>query len=123
MHRMDDRHLLWLMRGVVVYFAILVTVFALYSNATIYEMVENAYKVTLVVAFTPLAFGVYWKRANTQGAVLAILLGLLTWIPLEIWNPEGFWPPQFAGLLMSILGMVVGSLMPKVWLAHRHSTP
>lgn len=121
MHRMDDRHLLWLMRGVVVCFAILVTVFALYSNATIYEMVENAYKVTLVVAFTPLAFGVYWKRANTQGAVLAILLGLLTWIPLEIWNPEGFWPPQFAGLLMSILGMVVGSLMPKVWLAHRHS--
>lgn len=90
MHRMDDRHLLWLMRGVVVYFAILVTVFALYSNATIYEMVENAYKVTLVVAFTPLAFGVYWKRANTQGAVIAILLGLLTWIPLEIWNPEGF---------------------------------
>lgn len=123
MHRMDDRHLLWLMRGVVVCFAILVTVFALYSNATIYEMVENAYKVTLVVAFTPLAFGVYWKRANTQGAVLAILLGLLTWIPLEIWNPEGFWPPQFAGLLMSILGMIVGSLMPKVWLAHRHSTP
>lgn len=121
MHRMDDRHLLWLMRGVVVCFAILVTVFALYSNATIYEMVENAHKVTLVVAFTPLAFGVYWKRANTQGAVLAILLGLLTWIPLEIWNPEGFWPPQFAGLLMSILGMVVGSLMPKVWLAHRHS--
>ena len=120
MHRMDDRHLLWLMRGVVVCFTILVTVFALYSNATIYEMVENAYKVTLVVAFTPLAFGVYWKRANTQGAVLGILLGLLTWIPLEIWNPEGFWPPQFAGLLMSILGMIVGSLVPKVWLAHRH---
>ena len=120
MHRMDDRHLLWLMRGVVVCFTILVTVFALYSNATIYEMVENAYKVTLVVAFAPLAFGVYWKRANTQGAVLGILLGLLTWIPLEIWNPEGFWPPQFAGLLMSILGMIVGSLVPKVWLAHRH---
>jgi len=121
MHRMNDRHLLWLMRGVVVCFAVLVTVFALYSDATIYEMVENAYKVTLVVAFTPLAFGVYWKRANTQGAMLAIIFGLLTWIPLEIWNPEGFWPPQFAGLLMSILGMIVGSLMPKVWLAHRHA--
>jgi len=51
-------------------------------------MVENAYKVTLVAAFTPLAFGLYWKRASTQGAAAAIVLGLATWITLEIVNPK-----------------------------------
>ena len=75
-------------------------------------MVENAYKVTLVAAFVPLAFGLYWKRANTQGALFAMAWGLSTWILLEILKPDTVWPPQLVGLLMSIAGMVVGSLLP-----------
>ena len=51
-------------------------------------MVENAYKVTLVAAIVPLAFGLYWHRATSLGATLAIVLGLATWINLEIINPE-----------------------------------
>jgi SSS family solute:Na+ symporter len=47
----------------------------------IHQMVENAYKVTLVLAFVPLVAGLYWKRASTRGAYLAIALGLFTWIP------------------------------------------
>lgn len=121
---LTDRHFLWLTRGVVCGFAVCVTLYALWAvgeDTGIHQMVENAYKVTLVVAFTPLVAGLYWKHANAQGAMLAILLGLLTWVPMEIWNAESSVPPQFAGFLMSILGMVVGSLMPKIWLAHRHS--
>ncbi len=107
-----DKTLLLTMRIVVVCFAAVVTLFALYSDATIYEMVENAYKVTLVVAFVPLVAGLYWERANRRGATLAIALGLAVWIPMEIWLPEGeaLLPPQFAGFLASIAGMLVGSL-------------
>jgi Na+/proline symporter len=74
-------------------------------------MVENAYKVTLVVAFVPLVAGLYWPRASNLGAYLAIGLGGLTWIALEIWLPEGegFMPPQFAGFLMACCGMIAGS--------------
>jgi solute:Na+ symporter, SSS family len=127
MDHLDDKHFLWMTRGVVVAFTVCVTIYALWSLETetgIHQMVENAYKVTLVIAFTPLVTGLYWKRANAQGAMLAILLGVLTWIPMEIFMPEGegMIPPQFAGFLMSVIGMVVGSLMPKVWLAHRHSS-
>jgi Na+/proline symporter len=46
-----------------------------------YEMVQNAYKVTLVGAFVPLVAGIYWKRANTQGALLSIVMGMGTWLP------------------------------------------
>ncbi|MDP1681391.1 MAG: sodium:solute symporter, partial [Burkholderiales bacterium] len=65
----------------------------------------------LVVAFTPLVAGLYWKRATTQGAYFAIGLGLATWLPLEYLATESGIPPQFAGFLMSVAGMVVGSLI------------
>jgi Na+/proline symporter len=112
---LTDRQFLWLTRGVVAAFSVLVTLYALWAmqaDTGIHQMVENAYKVTLVMAFTPLVSGIYWKRANAQGAMLAILLGLITWLPMEIWYSEASIPPQFAGFLMSIAGMVIGSLMP-----------
>jgi len=109
----DDRGLLRAMRIVVAAFAVGVTVFALNSDSTIYEMVVNAYKVTLVAAFVPLAAGVYWRRATAQGALAAIVAGLATWIALEIAAPEGLVPPQLAGLLASIAGMILGSLAPQ----------
>ena len=119
----SDKHQLWTMRGVVVVFTIGIVLFALNSQLSIYSMVENAYQVTLVAAFVPLAAGVYWRPATTQGAYLAMILGIATWLGFEQFNPDGFWPPQFAGFLMSILGMVLGSLSP-VQLVHRgHHTP
>ena len=110
---MSDSQFLWMTRGVVVCFALVVTGYALHTDATIHKMVENAYKVTLVAAFIPLVFGLYWKRATTQGATCAIVAGLATWITLEIVNPSGLWPPQLAGLLASLTGMLVGSLLPQ----------
>jgi SSS family transporter len=110
---LDDRAFLRTMRIVVAAFAAGVTVFALNSGSTIYEMVVGAYKVTLVAAFVPLAAGLYWRRATAQGALAAILAGLTTWIALEIAAPDGLFPPQLAGLLASIAGMLLGSLAPQ----------
>ena len=109
---MTDRQLLRVMRIVLVCFGVLVLFVALYVDAGIFRMVENAYKITLVAAFVPLAFGLYWKRANNQGALVSIVLGLATWILLEILSADSIWPPQLVGLLMSMAGMVVGSLLP-----------
>ena len=110
---LSDNQFLWTMRGVVACFAGIVTVFALNSESSIYEMVGNAYKVTLVVAFVPLVFGLYWRRATPQGAAWAIGFGLLTWIGLEIGSPDGLIPPQLAGLISAVCGMVAGSLAPQ----------
>ncbi len=110
---MGDKQLLRLMRIVVVCFTAMVTLFALNSNLSIYKMVENAYKITLVSAFVPLAFGLYWKPANQIGALAAICLGLGTWIGLEIVAPEAICPPQLAGLCAALAGMIVGSLLTR----------
>jgi len=113
---LSDAKLLLMTRWVVGIFAATVTLYSLWAlgeETTIHEMVENAYKVTLVVAFVPLVAGLYWRRANTTGAYLAIGLGLLTWLSMEVWLPEGegLLPPQFAGFLMAVLGMVAGSFI------------
>jgi hypothetical protein len=66
---MGDHAFLRVMRITIVCFACIVLGFALWSNASIFKMVENAYKVTLAGAFVPLFFGAFWKRATTQGAL------------------------------------------------------
>jgi solute:Na+ symporter, SSS family len=105
-----DKQFLRLMQVVLVCFTVLVTFFALNSKSSIYGMVENAYKVTLVAAFVPLVCGLYWKRATNLGAMLSIVLGLAVWIWMELLNPEGTVPPQLAGLIASFGGMIAGSL-------------
>jgi Na+/proline symporter len=111
---LSDRKMLAMTRWVVGIFALCVTLYALWSldrEAGIHQMVENAYKVTLVLAFTPLVAGLYWKRATTNGAYWAMGLGAAAWLPLEFIAPEAALPPQFAGFLTSIVGMVGGSLL------------
>ena len=108
----SDKQFLFMMRAVVLVFTALVTLFALNSASSIFQMVENAYKVTLVAAFVPLVFGMFWKRANSHGALASIILGLTSWIALEIFAPEGYWPPQLVGVLLSLAGMIFFSLLP-----------
>ena len=114
LREMSDRQFLRAMRITLWGFGALVLGVALNSELSIFKMVENAYKITLVAAFVPLAFGLYWKRANTQGALLAMVLGLTTWGVCEVFEPSEIWPPQLIGLLMSIVGMIAGSLLPKL---------
>jgi Na+/proline symporter len=109
---MTDRQFLRAMRITLWGFGMVVLTVALNSEVSIFKMVENAYKITLVAAFVPLAFGLYWKRANTQGALMAMLLRLSTWALCEVFEPSEVWPPQLVGLLMSMAGMVAGSLLP-----------
>src|SRR5450830_529090 len=111
----SDRQELLLMRIVTLSFTILVTLYAINSELSIFQMVENAYQVTLVMAFVPLACGVYWKRATNQGALLSIFMGLVTWLGLAIFGPDDpLIPAQFAGLIASAAGMLIGSLTPQL---------
>lgn len=110
MPQMDEWALLRTMRIVLVCFAAVVLAIALGSDASIYKLVVNTYKVTLVSAFVPLAAGLFWKGATTQGALYAIVAGLASWLGLEFLRTEAsVWPPQLVGLLMAALGMLVGS--------------
>jgi SSS family transporter len=110
---MSERQFMLTLRIVLVCFTLAALLFGLNSKSTMYEMVQNAYKVTLAGAFVPLVGGLFWKRATAAGAMASILLGLSGWLLAEAFAPDGLWPTQFVGLACAIVGMVVGSLASK----------
>ncbi|MFN3860654.1 MAG: sodium:solute symporter family protein [Roseateles sp.] len=119
---MSDKQALVAMRVTLVVFAFAVLAYAIALQGTsIYDLVSAAYQVTLVAAFTPLVFGLYWQRATTQGAIFSIFAGVAVWVAffpqVSTWGE--FFPGQLAGLIAALLGMVVGSLMPQM-LTNRH---
>jgi Na+/proline symporter len=110
----SDQQELRAMRVTVLVFSMLVLGYAIRMQGTsIYEMVSGAYQVTLVGAFVPLTFGLYWSRATTQGAICAIAFGLLTWGGVMATPVGEEFPAQLAGVLASLAGMVLGSLVPQ----------
>jgi len=110
---MSDRRFLLTLRVILVAFTVAALIFALNSKQTMYDMVQNAYTVTLVAAFVPLAAGIFWKRANNTGAVLSAACGLVAWVIAAYWAPDATLPPPLVGLAFSLLGMVVGALVPR----------
>lgn len=112
--RLSDEELLRVMRLVVVVFAAVVLAIALTSGSSIYMLVVNTYNVTLATAFVPLAAGLFWSRATTQGALCAFVSGLIIWMGLELFGPsDSIWPPQLVGFLAAVAGMIIGSLLPQ----------
>ena len=112
--RVSDQQELRTMRIAVLLFSVCVCAYAIASQGTpIYDMVSGAYQITLVGAFVPLAAGLYWKRATTQGAVFSIVLGILAW-GLLLATPAGeAFPAQLGGFLAAVVGMLSGSLGPQ----------
>ncbi|MEN9781164.1 MAG: Sodium/glucose cotransporter [Pseudomonadota bacterium] len=120
---MSDRQFLLTLRIILVTFTACALVFALNSKSTMYEMVQNAYNVTLTGAFIPLVAGAYWKRANTQGALFSAIGGVGAWLTATAVAPESMIPANLIGLFVSAVLMVVGSLAPQVIANRGHAVP
>ncbi len=118
---MSDDATLRAMRITVLSVTVVVLAYAISMQGTsIYELVSGAYQVPLVGAFVPLVFGLYWKRATTQGALTSVVLGLGTWLAFVLtpsWS-EAF-PQQLAGVVAALAGMVFGSLLPQRMADHK----
>ena len=112
--QLGDKQFVLLLRVMFVTFTLAALLFALNSKSTMYEMVQNAYKVTLVSCIVPLAAGIFWKRSSNVGAVLSVVFGLVSWTIAE-WTTtdDTVIPAQLVGLGFSIVGMVLGSLVPR----------
>jgi solute:Na+ symporter, SSS family len=104
----DDALLKWV-RIILVLFCVIALIFAINSKSTMYEMIQNAYKVTLAGAFVPLFFGVFWKKSNSAGAAASIFFGLGTWIMAELIG-SSIVPAQLYGLAASMAAMVIVSV-------------
>ncbi len=77
--KLDGGSALWATRIMVVVNAVIALSIGLWAQ-TIYELSILAWSLLLVGLFIPFAFGMYWKKANSWGAVSAFLGGFVAWI-------------------------------------------
>ena len=120
--RLGDKQFMLLLRVVLVLFTFAALLFAVNSRSTMYEMVQNAYKVTLVSCIVPLAAGIYWKRATSTAALISVVAGLVSWGIAEMVAADATIPPQLVGLGFSLLGMILGVMLPAERTTPAHST-
>ena len=105
--RYTDAKSLIITRISVLAFSALATVMAcLRSN--IYDLVSESSILSLVSLFIPLTMGLYWRRSNSTGAFLSMVLGMITWIIFEVYNTS--WPSLLPATLVSFLAMIMGSI-------------
>ena len=107
-HKFSDKQLLWITRFSVIIFSVLATVMAC-MRSNIYELVSESSILSLVSLFVPLTMGLYWKRASSSGALISMVIGIITWIIFEVYESE--WPSLIPATMASLVGMVVGSLV------------
>ncbi len=112
--KMNDKQFLMTLRIILVTFTAFALLFALNSKSTMYEMVQNAYNVTLAGAFLPLVAGAYWKRATTQGALFSAIGGVGVWLTMQNIAADSMIPPNLIGLAASLVLMLMGSLAPQM---------
>ncbi|MEO7990362.1 MAG: sodium:solute symporter family protein [Chryseolinea sp.] len=106
--KITDHQLLVMTRLAILLFSSIATIMAC-MRSNIYELVGESSILSLVSLFVPLVMGLYWKRASTAGALLSMVLGILTWIIFEVY--ETSWPSLAPATLVSFVGMVMGSLV------------
>lgn len=113
--RLNDKQLLTITRICVLAFSAIATAMAC-TRSDIYELVGQSSVLSLVSLFAPLTLGLYWKKATSVGAVLAMVLGTGTWAIFEIAGST--WPSLLPATVVSFAAMVLGSLLTK----NRHPT-
>ncbi len=108
--KLKDKQLLIITRLCVLGFAGVATVMAC-LRTNIYELVGESSILSLVSLLAPLVLGLYWKRANGNGALLAMVLGTLTLAFFSLYDVG--WPALLPATLVSFLAMIGGSLFLK----------
>jgi solute:Na+ symporter, SSS family len=108
--RLSDKQLLYTTRSSLVLFSAIATVLAC-MNSDIYELVGGSSILSLVSLFVPLAFGLYWKRANSTGALLSMVTGISVWLYFEYFPAD--LPSMVYATVSGLVAMVVGSLLVK----------
>ncbi len=101
-----DDQLLRIMRLAVVGVAVC-SAFMATLKTNIYELVAQSSTLSLVSLFIPLTMGLYWRKASDMGALLSIVLGMLSWLIAEF--VPGPVPAIIVGGIGSLIGMLVGS--------------
>lgn len=92
-----------------------VCLFALFSQNSIHELVEDSGKVTMVIVFFPLILGMFWEKTSYVGVFAGSVLSTVVWLAMIAYQDIGGVPlmvaPEIIGFMVSFIVIVLGSLL------------
>ncbi len=80
-----------------------------FNDSNIHRLVVASAVLLMVCLLSPLVFGLFWKRASTDGSWAAVVLGGLVWVLCDRFQTRI--DPTIWGTLASMTGMMTGSLI------------
>ena len=99
-------------RIVIFVIAIIGLILAMWQPPGVFDLVVFA-TATMGSAFVPAyVCAVWWKKANTPGAIISMLAGAVGAVCGQIFDTAGMWgmDPMMVGIISSVLGIIIGSL-------------
>lgn len=76
---------------------------------TVYDLMLDAFSLELVAMVVPLIAAVWWKKANTTGALASLYCGAACWVAALLWLPDA--AADILGMAGGIIALIVGSLL------------
>lgn len=104
----SDKQLLMITRIAVLVISVLATILACWKS-NIYELVADSSIFSLVSLFVPMTAALYWPRANSIGAMVSMIFGMIVWV-ISIYAETEIHPLVY-GLLAAFVGMLAGTFM------------
>ena len=99
-------------RLVILVIAIVGLILAMWRPPGVFDLVVFA-TATMGSAFVPAyVCAVWWKKANTPGAITSMIAGAVGAVGAQIFDTGSMWgmDPMMVGIIASVLGIIVGSL-------------
>jgi SSS family transporter len=103
----DERVLVWVRRSVPI-IGLVAMGLALYSGR-VYELLVESFAFLLVVLFTPFIAGIWWRRANTPGALTSMAVGFVCFIAFKWITPN--YPSDVIAVALAGVALVSVSLL------------
>lgn len=82
---------------------------ALYFK-NIYRLCQESWGVLLTGVTAPMIAGVYWKKANTKGALIGAGAGIVSWILFKVFTPKTY-PHNLLGFVVSFVVLIGVSIV------------
>lgn len=113
--RVDDRKLIRGTQVLLMVMAVIATLLSLRPPAFVAVLATYVFGLFGAAFIAPMYFGLYWKRANRQGAYVSSFLGVLSFVLLSALAVGGVYtgavPPIVVAILVSVVAMTACSLV------------
>jgi SSS family transporter len=106
--KVSEKKILWSTRWAILVIGLLGLATALYFQ-NVYKLMVKSFSILFVGLVIPMTAAIYWKKANTPGAVSSILAGMGSWLLLEA--VQNTYPADLMAAGIGLVTMIVVTLM------------